>query len=516
MSKWLEEYLLYSRKSRSDNPNESVEEVLAKHERDLQEHAVKLFGKPIPEENIYREVVSGETIQDRPEVQKLLALIEDPKIKGVFVIEPQRLSRGDWEDGGKILSSFKYSNTLIITPTKTYNLHDKFDYKFFKMELAQGNEYLEYFKEIQERGRVRSVKEGNYIGGIAPYGFKKVMIDKCPTLEEYKPESNVINLALNMYVNEDLGWAKICHRLEELGHMPRKVDHWIPNVMRDICLNPHNIGMVKWKNRKVVKVYEDGKLKKTRPRNKDDIIYVRGKHSPIVDVELYNKAVEKYGRNTKEPKYKTLENPLAGLLYCKNCGRAMMRRVYKKNGTDISSRRFVCLNQYHCKTKSSNYDDVYNSVIKILENAVEDFEMKIKNNNDDSLFDIQSKVLEELENKLDKLEVKQNELYEFLEEGIYTKDVFLNRNKKLADEREHLKHQISETKKNLPKKVNYRDLIVKFTEVIETLKDDGVSAKHKNTLLKTVVERIEYDRDSSKRHKYDDSKPIIEVQLKEF
>ena len=48
MSKWLEEYLLYSRKSRSDNPNESVEEVLAKHERDLQEHAVKLFGKPIP------------------------------------------------------------------------------------------------------------------------------------------------------------------------------------------------------------------------------------------------------------------------------------------------------------------------------------------------------------------------------------------------------------------------------------------------------------------------------------
>ena len=34
--------------------------------------------------------------------------------------------------------------------------------------------------------------------------------------------------------------------------------------------------------------------------------------------------------NTKEPKYKTLENPLAGLLYCKNCGRAMMRRVYKK------------------------------------------------------------------------------------------------------------------------------------------------------------------------------------------
>ena len=60
-----EYYLIYLRKSRQDDPNETVEEVLEKHETMLQEFALKEFGGRIPEENIYREVVSGESIDDR-------------------------------------------------------------------------------------------------------------------------------------------------------------------------------------------------------------------------------------------------------------------------------------------------------------------------------------------------------------------------------------------------------------------------------------------------------------------
>ena len=127
--------LMYLRKSRADNPQETVEEVLERHERILQESAVRLMGLPVPEEYIYREVVSGETIEDRPKMKELLSAIENPDVKGILVVDPQRLSRGDWEDGGRILSSFRYSHTLIHTPQKTYDLNNKFDYKFFKMEL---------------------------------------------------------------------------------------------------------------------------------------------------------------------------------------------------------------------------------------------------------------------------------------------------------------------------------------------------------------------------------------------
>ncbi|HAC03355.1 MAG TPA: recombinase family protein, partial [Eubacterium sp.] len=64
--------IIYLRKSRSDDPAQTVEEVLAKHERILQDYCMKEYGKAIPEKRIYREVVSGETIQDRPVMQQLL------------------------------------------------------------------------------------------------------------------------------------------------------------------------------------------------------------------------------------------------------------------------------------------------------------------------------------------------------------------------------------------------------------------------------------------------------------
>ena len=95
-----EYYLIYLRKSRQDDANETIQEVLEKHETQLQEFAMRKFGGRIPEENIYREVVSGESIEDREEMQKVLARIESPDIKGVLVVDPQRLSRGDLEDCG--------------------------------------------------------------------------------------------------------------------------------------------------------------------------------------------------------------------------------------------------------------------------------------------------------------------------------------------------------------------------------------------------------------------------------
>ena len=46
--------LMYLRKSRAEE-HETVEEVLSRHEKQLQECALRQFGAVIPEENIYRE-----------------------------------------------------------------------------------------------------------------------------------------------------------------------------------------------------------------------------------------------------------------------------------------------------------------------------------------------------------------------------------------------------------------------------------------------------------------------------
>ena len=155
----LDHVIMYLRKSRSDNADLSLQEVLARHERQLQEFAGKEYGVPLPESQIYREVVSGETIADRPVMSAIMSLLETGGVQGVLVIEPQRLSRGDMEDCGHLINVFRYTDTKVITPAKTYDLTEEYDRKFFEMELTRGNDYLEYTKRILNRGRIRSVKE---------------------------------------------------------------------------------------------------------------------------------------------------------------------------------------------------------------------------------------------------------------------------------------------------------------------------------------------------------------------
>ena len=174
--KYLGIWLIYLRKSRQDDPNETVAEVLAKHEIQLQDHAMRELGGRIPEENIYREVVSGESIDEREEIKKVLARIEDPMVKGVLVIEPQRLSRGDLEDCGRLINAFRFTHTQICTPMMTYDLEHKMERKFFQDELLRGRDYLEYTKEILLRGRIAAVKRGCYIMTVPPFGYNRIKI----------------------------------------------------------------------------------------------------------------------------------------------------------------------------------------------------------------------------------------------------------------------------------------------------------------------------------------------------
>ena len=221
-----EETLDYLRKSQSDDPSLTVEEVLEKHEKLLDDWSIKNLGDITPEKNKFREVVSGESLTERKEMQRLLRMIESPKIKAVKIVEPQRLTRGDSEQMGKIMKLFRYSNTLIITPYRIYDLRDQYDWDAFEMELRRGNDYLNYYKNIQRRGRELSAASGNYLGSVAPYGYDKhTVLDgkrKCPTLKENPEQANVVRMIFDMYVNQNIGIHLIAKNLDSLKIKPPK------------------------------------------------------------------------------------------------------------------------------------------------------------------------------------------------------------------------------------------------------------------------------------------------------
>lgn len=496
------EILVYLRKSRSDDPLLSVEEVLQKHETILNEWAERNLSGKIPAKNYYREVVSGETIADRPKMIALLQRIESPKVKAILIVEVQRLSRGDLEDAGRLIKLLRYTNTFVITPQKTYDLRDEYDRDAFERELKRGNEFLEYQKKILNRGRLLSVQQGNFIGSIPPYGYRKIWIEEgkrsCPTLEIVEAEADVVRMIFDWYVNENLGRVTIAHRLNELGVKPRKGGRWAQDTIKTILENVHYIGKVKWNWRKTINIVEDGVILRSRPKSAiDEYLIFDGKHEAIVTPEIFQAAREKQGRNHRAKAKTKVRNPLAGLLYCQ-CGRAMTLRTYKKNGEERSAPRLLCDDQAHCKTTSCLYSEIIERVCEILQQCIDDFEIRITSTASNSA-ELHTRLIQRLQTQLAELERKEVSQWEkYSEEGM-PKHIFDTLNEKVLREKEEVQQALCNAQASSPEPVNYEERLHRFREALEALQNPDISAARKNALLKTCIDRIVYNRGKAVR-----------------
>jgi hypothetical protein len=500
-----DEIIIYLRKSRTDDPLLSVSEVLAKHETILDEWAERNLNAQIPNENRFREVVSGETISDRPEFQKILKLIESPKIKAILAVEVQRLSRGDLEDAGRLIKLLRYTNTIVITPTKTYDLVDEYDRDIFERELKRGNEFLEYQKKIMNRGTLLSVSQGNYIGNVAPYGYDKAVIRegnrKCHTLTINEEQAEVVKMIFDLYVNKNWGCDNICKHLDSMGIAPPRGKYWSPRSVRQMFTNEHYIGKIVWNRRKTKTIVEDSEIKETRPRAKaGEYLVYDGKHPAIISEELFNAAREKQGNNHRTKTKTKIRNPLAGLVYCK-CGRAMSLRIYKKpDGTERNAPRLICDGQAHCNTSSCVYSEIMDMVIQILKEKLAEYQVKVSENNDDSIKE-HEKLIKSLEKKLSNLQAKELSQWEAQSDPDTTKrmpqHIFQQLNAKLLKEKEDVQIALKNAYETLPTKIDYEQKVITLQDALNALADDTVDVAQKNRYLKLCIERIEYHRDKA-------------------
>lgn len=498
-------WLMYLRKSRQDDPNETVEEVLAKHETILQEWAKRELGYEIAEDCIYREVVSGESIDDREEIKKMLARIEDPNVAGVIVVEPQRLSRGDLLDCGTLINTLRYTKTLVATPMMTYDMENKMERRFFQDELMRGRDYLEYTKEILARGKLASVKRGNFIGSTPPYGYSKTTIGKDHTLTPNEEEADVVRLIFDWFVNEGIGTMKITRRLNSMGIKPRSRDIWYEQSISQILTNKHYDGKVVFFRRKTSVVVEEGKQVKKRVwQPEEELLVVEGKHPAIVDHELFMKAQEKRPYEPRVSQKSMMKNPLSGVIFCSKCGHNMIRHPYQH-----AEDRLACRYHKPMCMKSARLTDVIEATIQALEEA-ELPQLKAKlENGDGKAVAIQKRMLERLEKQMEEYRQQEEKQYDLLETGKYTQALFDRRNAALRQKMEDCQKQIFDTKQTMPKEVDYAERITTLEEAIAALKDDTVSCQEQNRLVKKIVDRIDMST-------YEISPKKVGVNLKVF
>lgn len=505
-----QQYAIYLRKSRTDAEAEQrgEGETLARHEKALLELANK---QNLNITQIYREIVSGETIASRPVMQQLLTDVEAGMLEGVLVMEVERLARGDTMDQGLVAQTFKYSSTKIITPTKIYDPDNEFDEEYFEFGLFMSRREYKTINRRLQAGRLASVKEGKYVGNKPPYGYtrKRIEHDKGFTLEPLPEQADIVKMIYDLYIHGELqedgsynrlGVSLIARRLNNLRIKPQNGDAWVDTTIRDILINPVYIGKVRWNHRATVKKMVNGKIKKERPRS-EDVIICDGLHEAIITEETFNLAQKFMKSNPARPvkDRNTLQNPLAGIVYCGKCGRAMRRRPHN-NATKYDT--LMCP-ATHCSNVSVSLASVEDRILDTLQKWVSNYKLNIESEYNGISFNeinVMRNQLQQFDTDLNDAGKQLNTIYDSYEKGIYTADIFIERSKVISEKIETLKSDKMKLELKLQKLssvlVNSETIVPKIEQILDVYRSLP-TAQAKNDLLKGVIKRATYIKERS-------------------
>ena len=486
----------YLRKSRLDTEAEARgENVLERHRQMLLELAQRMGTKI---DKFYEEVVSGESIAQRTEMQKLISDVETGYWDSVFVVEVERLARGNTREQGLVAEVFKYSDTKIVTPMKTYNPSDSQDEEYFEFGLFMSRREYKTINRRLSAGRIASIKEGKYVGNIPPYGYyrKKLEDSKGFILVPNSEEAPTVKYIFEQYANTDISINALATLLNTMGLKPRKGNEWTLSAVRDILANPVYVGILRWNRRKAVKKCIDGEISISRPRNHgEDVIYCEGLHEHLISDEIFLLAEEKRKKVQKPiTSIRTLKNPFAGLLYCEKCGKLLVRKPYRDKQKDTS---LICTTP-GCTNISSKFMYVEEKIILILKEILESYSLDGAEDcqfiKDEALrLEGIKKVKEhEVETQRKKLE----KVFDAYEEGIYDKGAFIERSQKLNKEIQNIEKSIQDIDSQLNaiehKAIEYSEFYPKIANALEFYHSDLVSTEKKNQMLSEVIEKITY------------------------
>ena len=507
-------YAMYLRKSRKDIELEAMGEgeTLARHYARLMDLAARHNIHP-DQIVVYKELVSADSLDARPEMLRLLADVYARKYKGVLVTEIERLARGNTREQGEVADAFYATHTTIISESKVYDPESEADQTFFEFGLFMSRQEYKTINRRQIAGKYQAVREGNYLLPQRVFGYNIVKKSKKErTLEIIPEEAKLVQMIFDWYTEDRRSTDWIAQTLTRMGIQTiKKKPEWNRGTIRDMLSNPVFIGKVTWGKRKTVKEYNEnlGKLVKVVKNNGIPEVF-EGKHTGIISPEQFEKA-QWVTESIKNPALKfssELINPAAGLIECCDCGRRMIANQFGNGKTT----RLKHPNSTVCKKKSLPLQDVLDALVDALNATIADFEMKMEQNDNAAEVAKYQAQLDAMEAELAKMERKRTKLFLDYQDQIYTRDEFIEWKQHYNQEIEKIKKQIQEAQEAFPEPVDYAEQIVNLHAMIECIKDQDLSAKAKNDFLKQFIDRITYDAIDHGRSK--GGKVILEVFLK--
>ena len=306
----------------------------------------------------------------RPGFQQMLSDIEVGHINCVIVKDLSRLGRNSIDTGYYIEQYFYAHNVRFIAVTDQFdtadpgNLHGGI---MLPLKNMINEAYsLDIGRKIKAQAR-QAMKDGDYIGARAPYGYRKDP-DNCHKLLIDENTAPVVKQIFE-WAYERVALNRIVRNLNEMGIAAPS--HYKKSTGE--ITSPGLIGSGKWQTRTVMKILESevytgdlvqGKTKMVDHRqvkaDDDNLIIARHTHEPIISHELFI-AVQEYRKQVCEEsravhKRAYTPNIFKSKVFCADCGRSLHRqRAERKKGSDIY--------WFHCLTNSRVAKDTCKGVM---------------------------------------------------------------------------------------------------------------------------------------------------------
>ncbi len=483
LGRWVRSSM-YLRKSRAEE-HMSLEETLRRHKAALMAYAER-YGYQVEPEDIYEEVVSGESLFARPQMLRLMEAVSAGKYEAVLCMDMQRLGRGGMYDQGFILDTFKAAETLIVTPDRLYDLTKELDEEAAEMQtFLSRSEYRMITKRLH-RGTMQSVQNGAYMAN-APFGYRKVRINKLPSLEIVPEEAECVRQIFQLYA-EGNGCTRIEQAVNAMGYHGRRGSRFNRNTIRLILDNPVYIGKIRWDRTNTIKTGIGAERRKRVVYNApEQWKIIDGHHPAIISQELWDAVQER-----RKARYFYVDNhhvasPLAGLVHCSKCGH-LMNMQGKNKGVPY----LLCPTKGCCA--GVKYEFAEQAVLRQLEALAHDLELEVSQSlpPDVSLLEAS---LDKMQAQQVRLEERRNRLYSLLEDGTYSRTVFSERMQILAQEEATLKEAIASLEGDIRLELsrNKEKQLAQLRTVLDRYQSSSLPGRKE--LLRSIVSDIVYTKE---------------------
>ena len=430
--------------------------------------------------DIYQDLgISGRKADRRPEFQDMIAMAKSKEhpYDAILVWKFSRFARNQEE-------SIVYKSLLKKNHVDVVSVSEPLPDGVIGELVERIFEWMDEYYSIRLSGEVRrgmtqKALAGGYNANV-PCGYTKEKgPDTIPQIDEYY--GPMVQRCFHMFAVEHVPMTQIAATINALGYRTRRGNRWESRNITDMLQNPFYIGKIRWNN---------ANSRRLTPYIGEEIVR-DGKHQPLISMELWNAAQERYAKITartghgKRPDI--YKHWLSGLLKCPKCGGTL---AYQ-NGLDTKTGKhypyFACWKNVKgmCATRNSisagkAAQYVLDGLLDIVENKdIKTITPIIPFNQDEATI---AKQIASVKAKLGR--VKESYI-----NGIDTLEEYKANKEKLEAEIAHLKELV------VPE-VKTKTVTV---DVIRTVHDTITNAQsdlEKATAINSIVDHIVYNKEA--------------------